>query len=63
MESLCKGGKHIFVYATEGLLEHIIGGPYKIMTVFDITLMVEARRVQKEQEAMLVQQNKLAAMG
>lgn len=33
------------------------------MTVFDITLMVEARRVQKEQEAMLVQQNKLAAMG
>lgn len=63
MESLCKGGKRIYVYATEGLLEQIIGGPYKIMTVFDITLMVEARRVQKEQEAMLVQQNKLAAMG
>lgn len=63
MESLCKGGKHIYVYATEGLLEQIIGGPYKIMTVFDITLMVEARRVQKEQEAMLVQQSKLAAMG
>jgi PAS domain S-box-containing protein len=63
IESLCKGGKHIYVYATEGLLEQIIGGPYKIMTVFDITLMVEARRVQKEQEAMLVQQSKLAAMG
>lgn len=63
MESLCKGGKRIYVYATEGLLEQIIGGPYKIMTVFDITLMVEARRVQKEQEVMLVQQSKLAAMG
>ena len=63
MESLRKDGKCIHVYASEGILEHIIGGPYKIMTVFDISQMVEARKVQKEQEAMLVQQNKLAAMG
>ena len=63
MESVRKGGKRIDVYATEGLLEHIVGGPYKIMTVFDVTEMVESRRVQKAQEAMLVQQHKLAAMG
>jgi PAS domain S-box-containing protein len=63
IESLRKDGKQIYVYMTEGLLEELIGGPYKIMTVFDVTALVEARRIQKEQEAMLVQQNKLAAMG
>jgi PAS domain S-box-containing protein len=63
MEFLRKDGKSIHVHVSEGILEHIIGGPYKIMTVFDITSMVEARAVQKEQEAMLIQQNKLAAMG
>jgi len=63
IESIRKDGKQIYVYVTEGLLEHLVGGPYKIMTVFDISALVEARRVQKAQEAMLVQQNKLAAMG
>lgn len=63
IESVRKDGKTIHVYMTEGLLEQLIGGPYKITTVFDVSSLVEARRVQKAQEAMLVQQNKLAAMG
>ncbi|WP_263833884.1 PAS domain-containing sensor histidine kinase [Sulfurospirillum oryzae] len=62
-EAIRKDGKRIFVYASEGILDHIIGGPYKITTISDITEMVESRKLQKEQEAMLIQQNKLAAMG
>ncbi len=62
-EIVRKDGIRIFVYASVGILRNIIGGPYKITTIFDITPMMDARRIQKEQEAMLVQQNKLAAMG
>lgn len=62
-EIIRKDGTRIFVYASIGLLKDIVGGPYKMTTIFDITPMIEARRVQKEHEAMLVQQNKLAAMG
>lgn len=58
-----KDGKQIHIYASAGILENIIGGPYKITTISDITEIVEARKIQKEQESMLVQQSKLAALG
>lgn len=62
-EVIGKNGRHIHIYATAGILDNIVGGPYKITTISDITEIVEARRLQKEQEALLIQQSKLAAMG
>jgi C4-dicarboxylate-specific signal transduction histidine kinase len=60
---LRKNGKLIHIYASAGILEDIVGGPYKITTISDISELVQAREVQKEQERMLVQQSKLAAVG
>lgn len=62
-EVVRKDGKRIHIYASAGILENIIGGPYKITTISDITEMVEGKKLQKEQESLLVQQSKLAAMG
>jgi C4-dicarboxylate-specific signal transduction histidine kinase len=58
-----KDGKHIQIYASAGILENIVGGPYKITTISDITETVLARKMQQEQEALLIQQSKMAAMG
>jgi len=62
-EVLRKDGRPINIYASAGILKNIVGGPYKITTVSDTTEIVTARRVQQEQEALLIQQSKLAAMG
>ena len=62
-EVVRKDGKRIQIYASAGILENIVGGPYKITTISDITEMIEARKIQQEQEALLIQQSKLAAMG
>jgi len=62
-EVMRKNGERIHIYASAGILENIIGGPYKITTISDITEMVNARKMQQEQEALLIQQSKLAAMG
>lgn len=58
-----KDGKIIHIYASAGILDNIVGGPYKITTISDISETIEARQIQKEQEALLIQQSKLAAMG
>ncbi len=58
-----KDGQKLHIYASAGILENIIGGPYKITTISDVTELVESRKVQQEQEALLIQQSKLAAMG
>lgn len=58
-----KDGKKLHIYASAGILENIVGGPYKITTISDVTELVESRKVQQEQEALLIQQSKLAAMG
>ncbi|MBE0495004.1 MAG: PAS domain S-box protein [Campylobacterales bacterium] len=60
---LGKGGKEIHVVATAGILEHIVGGPYKITTITDMTDVHKERVLQKHQEALLIQQSKLASMG
>lgn len=60
---LDRHGKKMRILASAGILEDIVGGPYKITTITDITDSHEARRIQQEQQAMLVQQSKLAAMG
>jgi len=62
-EVVRKDGKHIQIYASAGILENIVGGPYKITTISDITEMIQARKMQQEQEALLIQQSKMAAMG
>jgi len=62
-EVIRKDGERIHIYASAGILENIVGGPYKITTISDITEMVNARKRQQEQEALLIQQSKLAAMG
>jgi len=62
-EVMRKDGTRIHIYASAGILENIVGGPYKITTISDITELVYARALQKEQEALLIQQSKLAAMG
>jgi two-component system CheB/CheR fusion protein len=62
-EVVRKDGKRIQIYASAGILENIVGGPYKITTISDITEMIQARKMQQEQEALLIQQSKLAAMG
>lgn len=62
-EVVRKDGKKIHIFASAGILDNIVGGPYKITTISDITEAVEVRRIQKEQESILVQQSKLAAMG
>ena len=58
-----KDGQKLHIYASAGILENIIGGPYKITTISDVTELVESRKVQQEQETLLIQQSKLAAMG
>ena len=58
-----KDGRKLHIYASAGILENIIGGPYKITTISDVTELVESRKVQQEQETLLIQQSKLAAMG
>lgn len=62
-EVVRKDGHTITIYATAGILENIVGGPYKITTISDISELIEARKLQKQQEALLIQQSKLAAMG
>lgn len=62
-EVIRKDGKRIHIYASAGILKSIVGGPYKITTISDMTQMVESRKLQKEQESLLIQQSKLAAMG
>lgn len=62
-EVVRKDGERIWIYASAGILDGIIGGPYKITTVSDVTELVLARKKEKDQNAMLVQQSKLAAMG
>jgi len=62
-EVIRKDGERIHIYASAGILENIVGGPYKITTVSDITELVHARKLQQEQEALLIQQSKMAAMG
>ena len=62
-EVMRKDGTRIHIYVSAGILENIVGGPYKITTISDITELVNARKLQQEQEALLIQQSKLAAMG
>ncbi len=62
-EVIRKNGERIHIYASAGILDNIVGGPYKITTISDVTDRVMARKAQKEQEALLIQQSKLAAMG
>lgn len=62
-EVVRKNGEYIWIYASAGILDGIVGGPYKITTVSDVTELVLARRKEKDQNVMLVQQSKLAAMG
>lgn len=58
-----KDGEYIHILASAGKLEHIVGGPYKITTVTDVSEAHKMRELQQKQEAMLIQQSKLAAMG
>jgi len=62
-EVMRKDGEHIHILATASLLENVVGGPYKITTVSDVTEAYKARELQQRQEAMLIQQSKMAAMG
>lgn len=56
-------GRQIRIIATAGRLDNIVGGPYKITTITDMTEAYQMRLLQKHQEAMLIQQSKLASMG
>lgn len=58
-----KDGSTLFIYATAGRLQTAEGEVYKITTISDVTELKEAHNRQKEQESLLVQQSKLAAMG
>lgn len=58
-----KDGKHIRILASASRLENVVGGPYKITTVSDITEAYKTRELQQQQEALLIQQSKMAAMG
>jgi PAS domain S-box-containing protein len=58
-----KNGKKIHIVATAGRLDNIVGGPYKITTITDMTEAHETRKLQQKQEVMLIQQSKLASMG
>ncbi|NLC27700.1 MAG: PAS domain S-box protein, partial [Campylobacteraceae bacterium] len=58
-----KDGRPIQIVATAGRLDNIVGGPYKITTITDMSSAYEAKKLQKKQEALLIQQSKLAAMG
>lgn len=58
-----KEGKKLHILATAGKLDNIVGGPFKIITITDMTEAHEARLLQKHQESLLIQQSKLASMG
>jgi two-component system CheB/CheR fusion protein len=58
-----KDGKELHIVATAGKLDNIVGGPYKITTIADMTEAHEARKLQNHHEALLIQQSKLASMG
>lgn len=62
-EVMRKDGAHIHILATASLLDNITGGPYKITTITDVTEAHKAREIQQSQEAILIQQSKMAAMG
>ena len=62
-EVVRKDGERIYILASASILENVIGGPYKITTISDVTEAYRARELQQRQEAMLIQQNKMAAMG
>ena len=58
-----KGGEMLSIYATAARLQTVDGELYKITTISDVTELKAAQKRQKEQESLLVQQSKLAAMG
>lgn len=58
-----KNGRQIHIVATAGRLDNIVGGPYKITTITDMTDAYKTRKLQQKQEVMLIQQSKLASMG
>jgi len=62
-EVMRKDGRHIHILATASRLENLAGGPYKVTTISDVTAAHKARELQQSQEAMLIQQSKMAAMG
>ncbi len=58
-----KDGTPLDIYATAGRLIDTDGKRYKITTVSDVSELKASQRRQKEQEDLLVQQSKMAAMG
>lgn len=56
-------GSPFYFYATVASLQTLDGETYKIFTLSDVTELKEAQNRQKDQESLLVQQSKLAAMG
>jgi two-component system CheB/CheR fusion protein len=62
-DAVGRDGRQIRILATAGRLDNIVGGPYKITTITDMTEAYQMRLLQKHQEAMLIQQSKLASMG
>jgi PAS domain S-box-containing protein len=62
-EVVRKDGERIYILASASILENVIGGPYKITTISDVTEARKTRELQQRQEAMLIQQSKMAAMG
>lgn len=62
-EVVRKDGEKLHILATAGYLDNVIGGPYKITTVSDITESYKLRELQKKQEVLIEKQSKMAAMG
>lgn len=55
-----KGGRKIHIVATAGRMDYLEDGPYKITTITDMTKSHEIQILQKEQEALLIEQSILA---
>lgn len=60
---LTKEGHLRDVHLSYGFVEDDLGNPCKITIVYDMTELNKLKEEQKRQEAMLIQQSKMAAMG
>jgi two-component system CheB/CheR fusion protein len=58
-----KDGRMITIYATASRLTGLKDGPYKLTTVQDVTAMKALEKKHEQQQALLVQQSKLAQLG